>query len=255
MLQNPITFSSDAESHAHALTTLELLERYTDFMRSIDSVCDIGCGTGKDLEWWATRTILDDNDNAVPLNIKCTGIDMLPSLTVASHYHNISYEHRDFEDAPASKKYDVLWCHNAFQYAIDPLGTLRNFYNMLTPNGMLALVIPQTTNVVYHKQEFDQMDNQYYNYTLVSLMHMLAVSGFDCNAGFLKKNHEDPWIHAVVYKSEHTPMNPKTTRWFDLLEKGLLPKTAEISINKCGYVRQQDLVLPWLDKSNTSYVG
>ena len=254
MLENPIVFGSPHESHQHALETLSLLEQYQDFMMSIDSMCDVGCGDGLDLEWWATRTVEDDNGNAQPLNIKCTGIDLKESLTSTKVYKNISYERRDFESAPeVSNKYDVIWCHNSFQYALNPLSTLMFFNRMLTKGGMLALTVPQTTNVVYHKQEFDQIDGQYYNYSIVSLIHMLAVNGFDCKGGFFKKNPEDPWIHAIVYKSRHAPMDPRTTRWIDLMEKDLLPDSADISINKCGYVRQRELVLPWINKSNASF--
>ena len=107
-------------------------------MRSIDKLCDIGCGDGRDLEWWATRTVIDDNDNAVPLNISCTGIDVIPSVKLASLYRNIRYERHDFEMEPyKTNEYDVLWCHNAFQYAINPLNTLVNFNRMLKKDGML----------------------------------------------------------------------------------------------------------------------
>jgi len=254
MLGNPIAFPSPDASHEHALETLELLSNYIDFMRSIDTLCDVGCGTGKDLEWWATRTIDDDDDNPIPLDIKCTGIDTLPELKSAITHHNIRYERHDFEKDPfKTNEYDVLWCHDAFQYAVNPLNTLANFHKMLKDDGMLCIVVPQTTNVVYHKQEFDQLDGQFFNYTLVSLIHMLAMSGFDCNAGFFKKNYEDPWIHAMVYKSSHEPMDPRTTKWVDLAEKGLLPSSAEESINRCGHVRQRDLVLPWLNKSKRDY--
>jgi hypothetical protein len=44
-------------------------------------------------------------------------------------------------------------------------------------------------------------------------------------------------------------MDPKTTTLFELAEKKLLPDSAVASINAHGYIRQQDLVLPWLDKS------
>ena len=254
MMKNPLAFGSEEESHNHALETLEELAKYQDFMRSIDTLCDMGCGTGRDLEWWATQTILDDSDNPIPLDIKCTGVDLNKSLSVAKQYQNIVYERRDFEtETPQTEKYDVIWCHDSFQYAINPFETLKHFYNLLTPGGMFALVLPHSTNVVYNKHEFDQLDYQYYNYTLVSTIHMLAVTGFDCKSGFFKKNFEDPWISAVVYKSKHTPMDPRKTRWWDLLQKDLLPGCAEASLNKHGYLRQQDLILQWLNKSITDY--
>lgn len=254
MLENPIAFGSADDSHRHSLETLNHLERYQDFMRSINTMCDMGCGEGYDLEWWATRTILDDEDNQVPLNINCTGIDLHHGLQIARLYKNVTYEHRDFEDPNiGNKRFDVIWCHDAFQYAINPFQTLKNFYNLLTPGGMLASAVPHNTNVIYHKQEFDQPDFQYYNYTLVSLIHILAVSGFECKTGFIKKEFEDPWIHAIVYKSEHEPMNPKNTSWWDLYERDLLPESAEQSLYKRGYLRQRDLVLPWLDRSMRDY--
>jgi len=254
MLNTPIAFSSDTESHNHSLQTLSELENHADFMLSIDTMADVGCGSGLDLAWWASRTVLDDDERNIPLDIKCIGIDQLKSLSIANQYTNISYQRSDIE-APPNKKanFDVLWCHDVLQYMINPLQVLGYFYDMLTPSGMLAVAIPQTTNIVYHKQEYNQMDFQYYNYTMVNLIHMLSMSGFDCKSGFFKKSFEDPWLHAIVYKSEFGPHNPRTTRWFDLLEKELLPESVERSIIKCGHVRQQDLVLPWINRSYTSF--
>ena len=59
----------------------------------------------------------------------------------------------------------------------------------------------------------------------------------------------DPWIKLVAYKSYVEPMDPTTTRRYHLAETGLLPESAVASINRFGYLRQQDLVLEWLDKS------
>lgn len=86
---------------------------------------------------------------------------------------------------------------------------------------------------------------------MVNLIHVLAVSGFDCASGHFLKQSDDPWLHAAVYRSEHEPMDPRTTRWYDLVEKNLLPKSAVDSISRHGYLRQRDLILPWLDKSLT----
>jgi len=256
---DPLQFSSRLESHAHALKTLDELYEYDDFMMSIDTLIDIGCGPGIDLEWWASRTTRDEN-NPEPLNIKCTGIDLFPSLKPAKVYKpdsEITYIEENMEDATwivvNEPGFDVIWCHDAFQFAIDPLGTLGKFNTMLSNGGMLALMIPQSTNVIFHKQEFNQFDGVFYNHTLVSLIHMLAVNGFDCKSGFFKKDADDAWLSAIVYKSEHKPMDPRSTRWYDLVEKGLLPDSADASVNKAGFLRQPDLVLPWLNKSMTDF--
>ncbi len=252
----PIQFSSTSASHLHSLETLNAIFEYDDFMLSIASICDVGCGTGEDLYWWATRTTRDE-EAPVPLNIKCTGYDSYYTELPGSKQHkNITFKNTDFENIlrPKTKSYDVIWCHDAFQYALHPLDTLSDFWDMLSDNGMLVIIVPQTTNTIHNKQEFNQVDNVYYNYTLVSLIHMLAVSGFDCKKGFFKKLPNDPWISAIVYKSKHKPMDPKVVRWYDLVEKGLLPDSADKGILGAGFLRQRDLVLPWIDKSNTDYI-
>lgn len=249
-----MTFRNPEESHAHSLETLNWLYEHDDFMSSINTVIDIGCGShGLDLEWWATRTTRDEVPE--PLNINCTGIDLVSGLSVGKKYPNITYQKNNFEEivfAPKKKKYDVLWCHDTFQYAINPLATLKLWHSVAATNAMLVLILPQTTNIEYRKLSFIQPSGCYYHYTLVNLIHMLAVNGWDCNSGFFKKSAADHWLHAVVYKSDIEPMDPKMS-WYNLAETGLLPESAVASINRYGFINQNDLVLPWLDKSLTWY--
>ena len=120
-------FRNAEESHQHSLQTLNQLYEYDDFMESITTLVDLGCGDGLDLQWWSTRTTRDDTP--VPLNIQCTGVDTLETLKIAKKYSNIRYQRTDFENTPVefSKKFkfDVLWCHDAFQYCIKPIETLK----------------------------------------------------------------------------------------------------------------------------------
>ena len=242
-------FVSSLESHRHSLKTLESFYEFDDFMESVESVIDMGCGDGLDLEWWATRTTRDENPR--PLDIRCFGIDVAPSLPMTIAHSNISYRSGDFENPiPVGKrKYDIIWSHDSFQYVIDPFTTLKNWRDATADGGMMVLIVPQSTNLDFNQQAFDQRDRVYWHWTMVNLMHVLAVTGWDCKNGFFLKEATDPWIHAVVYKSQHEPMDPKTTRWYDLAEKGLLPDSAATGINRHGYLRQRDLTLPWIDKS------
>jgi len=114
---------------------------------------------------------------------------------------------------------------------------------------MLAIIVPQTTNIHLRNLDFYQQDGCFYHYTMVNLIHMLALTGWDCRAGFFKKDPTDNWIHAIVYKSDQEPRDPKTTKWYDLAEAGLLPDSAAKSVNSVGFVQQKDLILPWLNKS------
>jgi SAM-dependent methyltransferase len=245
-------FRNEDESHQHSLQTLNQLYEYDDFMLSIRSVVDLGCGSGRDLEWWATRTTRDEH--SMPLNIKCTGVDILTRMPMATKYPNMLYQRTDFEVKinPPAEKFDILWCHNAFQYAIDPIKTLSYWREISAEGAMLAIAVPQTTNIRHKDLDFTQTDGCLYHYTMVNLIHMLAITGWDCKSGFFKKDSTDNWLHAVVYKSNHAPFDPKKTRLYDLVEAKLLPESADKSILSKGFLDQKDLVLPWLNKSLSS---
>jgi SAM-dependent methyltransferase len=242
-------FHNDAQSHEHARKTLDMFYEFDDFMESIGTLCDLGCGSGLDLEWWATCATRDETPR--PLNIRCTGIDLVPRPAAIDRCRGARYLQCDIEGPLdfSKRPFDVLWCHDTFQYLLNPLQTLRQWRSITADNGMLCIVVPQTTNLEFNIQAFDQPSGVYYHWTLVSLIHALAVSGWDCAAGFFRKLPDDPWLHAVVYRSDQEPRDPRTTSWYELGEAGLLPESAARSVLKHGYLRQRDLTLPWMDKS------
>lgn len=252
-----MTFTNTQQSHAHSRYVIDQLYEYDDFMSSIGTLIDMGCGRGLDLDWWATATTRDENPE--PLNIQCVGVDLADDPGIGNRYANLAYQKTDFEQQgidliDQSRTYDVVWCHDAFQYAIDPLCTLSQWWNITSDGGMLYIGIPQTTNMRRGQQDFTQVSGCYHHYTMVSLIHQLAVCGWDCRAGFFSKQINDPWIHAVVYKSEIGPQDPRTTTWYQLAEQGLIPESAARSVQAHGYLRQQDLVVAWLDKG-LQYMG
>ena len=233
-----------------SLEILNALYEYDDFMSSISTLVDLGCGSGHDLEWWATRTTRDESP--IPLNIKCVGVDLQNQLNSVKRYANVTYQQTNFEDTihtPAKKLFDILWCFDAFQYCINPIETLKKWRTIASTGAMLVVSVPDTTVIKHRQIAFTQESGCYYHHTMVSLIHMLAVTGWDCRAGFFLKRPNDLWTHAVVYKSEHDPVNPATTTWHQLSEMKLLPESAERSIYAHGHLRQQDLIVPWLDHS------
>ena len=243
------SFASAHNSHQHSLKTLDLLYEYDDFMESVGRLVDLGCGKeALDLEWWATRTTR--GEEAIPLNIQCVGTDQYTNLNI--QHKNISYQNLNIETYSTVKRgFDVLWCHDTFQYLLNPYQTLRNWYNIANDNAMLVLILPQTVNMEYNTQAYDLPLGHFYNHTMSTLIYMLVVNGWDCADGFFKKDPNDPWLHAIVYKSKTAPMDPVKNSWYELLETGLLPESAAKSIVKHGRLRQQDLILTWLDKSIT----
>ena len=245
-----MTFRNAEESHEHSLDILNLLYEYDDFMESIGTLVDLGCGSGLDLAWWATRTTRDDEP--MPLNIRCFGVDQQESLGVAKQHANIIYQRGNFENTewcPKKTRFDVLWCHDAFQYAINPMETLKSWRAVANDDAMLIMTVPETVTISKRLISYSQPSGCYYHHSIVSLIHMLAVTGWDCASGFFRKRVGSPWIDLAVYKSPVEPLDPSTTTWYNLAEKNLLPKSAVESIELHGFVRQEDLIVPWLDKS------
>lgn len=244
-----MTFAHPEDSHLHSLQVLNRLYEYDDFMVSIKTVLDLGCGSGDDLAWWATRTTRDENPE--PLNIRCTGVDLVPKVDLTKKYNNVLYQYVDFESdiAPTPQGFDVLWCHDSFQYAHSPVKTLSNWWHLASPGAMLYLAVPVTQRIHRGQLDYHLPSGSYYHYTIVNLIYMLATAGWDCRSGFFKQAPMDSWIHAVVYKSTHEPQDPKTTNWHALSELKLLPESADRSVFAHNYLRQQDLVVPWLDHS------
>jgi len=244
-----MTFAHPGDSHKHSLEVLNHLYEYDEFMASISSLIDLGSGTGEDLEWWATRTTRDEVP--IPLNIKCTGVDLVERPPLTKQYSNISYQQANFEGpiVEPSGGYDILWCHDAFQYAVNPLETLSRWWNIASTGALLYISIPVTQRVHQRDLDYQLPSGCYYHHTMISLIYMLATNGWDCRGGFFKQQPNDPWIHAVVYKSDHPPLDPKVANWYTLAERKLLPDTAERSVYAHGHLRQQDLVVPWLNRS------
>jgi SAM-dependent methyltransferase len=232
-----------------SLQVLNTLYEHDDFMSSIQNMVDLGCGNGEDLVWWATRTTRDDH--AEPLNIRCVGVDMLEKLPVVRTYSNLTYQSTDFETTIYSPKnfFDILWCHNAFQYAIDPMNTLVKWRQIASPSAMLILSIPKTLEYHQNVKQCTLPSGVYYHYTLLNLLYILSTAGWDCRNGYYQNLPHDQWIRAAVYNSDQPARNPKNTTWFDLVDSKLLPESADRSIMAHGYLQESDLVLPWLDHS------
>ena len=210
----------------------------------------MGCGTGGDITWWAMLESKDDPPE--PYNYNCFAVDKdAYKLSQVPDLENINKINRDFTDRqiiPVSV--DLMWSHDSLQYSHNPLETLRFWNEQMTVNGMLVLHVPQSSGVENNRYYSRTYNNCYYNYTPTNLMYMLAVNGFDCRDAYLLKQFNDPWIQIAVYKSDVEPMDPKTTTWFDLADKNLLHPSVVNSINKHGFLAQEEIIMPWLDKEN-----
>jgi len=239
-------FRNPYHSHEHSSYVLDLLYGYDDFLESVTTVADLGCGGGLDINWWATLT--NKEDPFEPYNFDCYAVDIDTNRLVVDLPENVTVIKGDFETALLPKPVDVLWCHDAFQYAINPLSTLKLWNQQMNVNGMMILTIPQQINYHHNRLVHRTMNGCYYNYTYGNLMYMLAINGFDCRDAYFYKRRENPWIYAAVYKNSENFLDPRTTNWQHLADQGLINDNCIASVNSYGYLRQEDIVHAWLDK-------
>jgi hypothetical protein len=237
-------------ANRHATHILETIQQYDTFLESIRTVADMGCGVGEDAHWWAT--LENYNEPPEPYNFNVFAVDKDPSkisqVPVLKNINKICDPYDKENLFPIS--IDLMWAHDSLQYSTNPLKTLRMWNSYMTVNGMLLISIPQSNGVEYNRYYSRTHSGCYFNYTPSSLIYMLAVNGFDCRDAYLLKKFNDPWIQMAVYKTDVSVMDPDTTNWYDLADKNLLHPSMVSSINTHGFLPQEEILMPWLDKEN-----
>ena len=244
-------FKNAFESHKHSLKTLNLLYEFDTFLDSLSVVADMGCGDGSDCLWWANLMTRDDPPE--PHNYLVYAIDQdLTQLNAQAREHDrIIPIQGNFDTRIIPRKVDLIWAHDSFHLSRDPLKTLAAWKETMSENGMLVLSIPQTT---YFSSEENRIvvknySHQYYNYNLLNLIYMLAISGFDCNDAYFYRDPGTPWLYAAVYASEHGPLEGSPT-WYDLSDRKLLSPSLINSVQRNGYAKLDEVIVSWLDKNN-----
>jgi SAM-dependent methyltransferase len=238
-------FKTNQESHDHAMNILMDIYDHDDFLESIDSVIDVGCGEGDEILWWATLETRDEVP--VPHDYRCIGIDKDVKQFRHPKPQNLHVLEGDFTTSKISRKVDMVWAHNSLQFTENPAATLRHWNEYLNDGGVLCVTVPQTVNIENNRWVSETRSGQPFSFTISNLIYMLACAGFDCKDGLFKKKANDPWITAFVYKSEHAPVSTTETNWYELMEKELLPDSADDAVKKRGMLHQHDLMTRWLD--------
>jgi len=228
-----------------ALETLLNLNNHEDFIDQLEIIADMGSGSGEYSSWWANQIKAD----GTPYKRMIMAVDNKIQLDNKNRSSNIRQIRTDWDKTGLQKnRVDLIWCYDSFQYAVDPFTTLAHWWEIMREDAMLVMAVPQTAFIddLARWQVF-QPPGCYYSWNMVTLIQALATSGFDCREGFLRMKRHDNMLWAAVYKSKHAPMDRSKTTWYDLMEKKLLPITAEQCVMKLGYLRQEMLTLEWLD--------
>jgi hypothetical protein len=241
-------FKNAYESHDHSLEFLSLIYGYDSFLDGITAVADMGCGAGMDVNWWANLETRDDPPEprnllvyAVDKNIKQIEPDFLVNKRICAI-------EGDFETRLVPRRVDLIYSHDSFQYALDPLGCLKTWRESMNINGMLMLAFPQSTYLHNNKLTTVQQNWHMFNHNILSLVYMLAASGFDCRDAYFYRQNNTPWLHAAVYATD-VPDMPTNPSWYNLADLNLLNDSMIACLNKYGHLKLDELVFQWLDRN------
>lgn len=238
-------FTNSQSSHEHSLETLNLIKGYDSFLDSLTTICDMGCGSGQDTHWWATLETRDDPPELRNYMVYAVDLDTKKIEPETRELSNVKIIEGDFEEFLIPVKLDLIWSHDSFTYSLNPMKTLSNWNRQMNKDAMLVMVLPEHSGVRHNRIFNNVYNHRFYNYNIASLVHMLAINGFDCRDCYVYR--KDNWLHLAVYKISE-PLDPRTTNLYQLAEMERLSDSAINSINRYGYMKQEDLIYPWLDK-------
>ena len=233
------------ESHQHSLLTLNIINKYDDFMSGIKNVCDMGAGSGLDAVWWATLKNEDGRDR----KIKVTAVEISPNPRLLKTAGDMQWKFQDYNEVELPPQ-DLIWCHDAFQYSLNPIGTLCKWNKLLRKDGLLMIEVPYLLGIHNHRDHLNPdvtiKTGTYHIFTLSNLIMQLAASGFDCRGGHFQLDRVNGWIRAAVYKEDE----PKFyNNWYELAESGKLPLCLDDKIHAANQFNDSDLVVEWIDRS------
>jgi len=127
-------------SNLHTKITQSMVERLAAHT-NLDGkrILDCGCGQGIALELFKNR-------GATPVGTTF-GEDYRVCLQNGFEVYEMDQSFLDFED----NSFDIIWCRHALEHSLFPLFTLRGFYEVLKPDGILYVEVPAPDTCARHE--------------------------------------------------------------------------------------------------------
>jgi ubiquinone/menaquinone biosynthesis C-methylase UbiE len=130
-------------SEWHRKTALKLINSLPP--RAGDSVLDIGTGTGTIA--FRAASLVGSDGRVVGVDLSKGMLAEAKKKLIASGRDNLDFKQTDAEHLEFTENtFDRMYCASAFFCIIEPLATLRHWFNLLKPNGSLGFhALPETS--------------------------------------------------------------------------------------------------------------
>lgn len=232
-----------------SMQVLDLLGEHNEFMDSLHEVGILDDKIGNHTTWFSDYRSTDDT---IESQYNITNLYISESHLQEHRRENVKNIKVDnlYNTNIDNESFDFLWAHNVFQKEINPMQSLNHWWNIMREDAMLCISVPIRTYIDdLNRWRTDSYPGELYNWNMLTLIQMLAMSGFDCYDGHFKFKRGENFLWASVYKGTQQPLDPHNTTWYDLAEKELIPPSLIKCVNQFGHAKMEKVTVEWLDHS------
>lgn len=224
---------------ARTLEALSNASAYNDWIFSIfqdfvgPRVLEIGCGTGN-----LTRHLLDNSNHVTAIDIDDVYLELLSRAVQASASSTLIVRKQNFlNDMTDLIGYDTVVLINVLEHLPDPVGALKQIYEMLNSGGCVVVLVPA---LQWLFSPFDRLIGHWRRYTRSMLAAQLRSAGYgiEKNIYFNILGIAGWWWRFCVLRRKY--FTPAAVRVFNfvtpLLRKieSLLPPPVGLSVIAVG---------------------